>query len=587
VTEELPPVEAPTVRPRPAEFTEEQLGFRPQKAVRWLAPRVLITTGAQSLVAEIFGSFADKRELQAGLPAAVHRHGDAGEIWFDYVADLGDGFDATYSVASLLAAESLELDGAGPLPRGRLLIMGGDQVYPAASTRAYEDRSKGPYRAALPVPQGVPPILLALPGNHDWYDGLTAFLRVFAQRRPFGGWQTEQTRSYFAVQLPRHWWLFAIDTQLDDYVDAPQLEYFRQAAAELRPGDAVILCTSTPAWVSAGSGGESKGYDTIEFFSREIIRPRGASIRLMLSGDKHHYVRYAERGGTGQRITCGIGGAYLSATHELPETLELPPPKSRVRRPPGTIQFDRKSTFPDQATSRRLAPGIFRLPWRNPGFWLLTGILQTAMTLAVLLGLAVADTGVGIFRLLAAWAPAVLVATVLLLGGLGFARINLPKDPRGNTVAGVLHALAHIALSVGWAFLVLWFNVDVLPATKAADLLVFAIVIIGTPVVAGFLDAEIVAAYLLIASRYGINLNEAFAGQSIEDHKGFLRLHIDQAGTLTVYPVKLPAVCRRWSPDPDGGPSDPWLRPASPLRPELIEERIVIPRLAQEPSTSR
>jgi hypothetical protein len=120
---------------------------------------------------------------------------------------------------------------------------------------------------------------------------------------------------------------------------------------------------------------------------------------------------------------------------------------------------------------------------------------------------------------------------------------------------------------------------DVLPGGTGPDLVIFAIVAIGTPVVVGFIDAEVVAVYLLVASRFGINLNEAFAGQSIEDHKGFLRLHIDSTGTLTVYPIKLDTVCRRWRLDPDGAPSDPWLRPDGvELKPELIEEPFSVPR---------
>ncbi|MFL6141980.1 MAG: metallophosphoesterase [Labedaea sp.] len=577
-TDPVPPVQPPVPRPRPIDLSEEELGFRRQPAVRWLAPRVLITTGAQSLVAEIFGSFADKRELQGGLPATVHRYGGTDELWLDYVADLGDGFDATYSVASVLARPELELPGGPPMPRGQLLIMGGDQVYPAASTRAYEDRSKGPYRAALPAPQGNPPTLLALPGNHDWYDGLTAFLRVFTQRRPFGGWQTEQTRSYFAVELPQRWWLFAIDTQFDDYVDAPQLEYFRTVSTELRAGDAVILCTSTPCWVPAGCGGDSKGYDTVEFFSREIIRPRQATIRVMLSGDKHHYARFAEHGGTGQKITCGIGGAYLSATHRLPERLVLPPQKSRVREPSEVTRFDLAERYPDRDRSKALAAGVFRLPWRNPGFWVLTGMLQTAMTLAVLLG--IAGGGTSIFRVLADWAPAVLVAMVLLLGALAFARLDLPSNAVPHNVAGVLHALTHVALSVGWAQVVLWLDRDVFPAGAAADLAIFFVVAIGTPLLAGFLDAEVVALYLLVASRFGINVNEAFAGQSVENYKGFLRMHIDADGTLSIHPVKIPTVCRRWVADPDGAPEDPWLRPKDgSLAVVPIEPVIKVPRL--------
>src|ERR1044072_7332470 len=260
---------APRVeRPRPTDLSEEQLGFRRQTAVRWLQPGVLIRTGGPSVMAGILGSFSD--------------HHARDELWFDFVADLGDGFDATFSVASLLAASEVRPEKAPePLPRGQILIMGGDEVYPVGSTEAYEDRGKRGDRAALPNATPGPPYLFALPGNHDWYDGLTSFLRVFAQQRPFGGWNTEQTRSYFAVSLPHRWWLYAIDTQFNDYVDAPQLEYFHGAAKDLRPRDAVIICTSTPAWVPAGSGGKTEGYDRIAVFMWEGISPRRATVALM------------------------------------------------------------------------------------------------------------------------------------------------------------------------------------------------------------------------------------------------------------------------------------------------------------------
>ncbi|TDQ01312.1 metallophosphoesterase family protein [Labedaea rhizosphaerae] len=561
-------------RPRPTALTEDELGFQPQKAVRWLSPAVLIGTGIKSLVAEIFGSYADKRELQASLPQKILHHQDGDDLWFDFVADLGDGFDATMSVASLLAAEQLTMPDGTELPRGRLLVMGGDEVYPVASTRNYEDRSKGVYRAALPQAEGVPPVLFAVPGNHDWYDGLTAFLRVFAQRRPFGGWATQQTRSYFAVQLPHRWWLLAIDTQFDDYVDAPQLDYFREVAEHIDRGDSVILCTATPAWVPAGSGGETKGYDTIEFFLREIVRPRGAQVRLMLSGDTHHYARYAEHGGSAQRVTCGIGGAYLAATHRLPEKLSLPPRLSRVRQPSDQTEFDLVHRYPDEGTSRKLSWGIATLPWRNPKFWLLTGGFQLVLTLALLLGLV--HDGTSAFDLLQAWSPAAIVAFGLLVAGVAFARLGTARGrPLAYWTAGVLHAVAHMAFSVGWAVLALWLFHQVLPTGNAGDWLFAAMVLLGTPTVIGFLDAEIVAVYLLIASLRGINLNEVFAGQSIEDYKGFLRIHLTAEG-LTVHPIKVDRVCRDWVPDPNGSVTDPWLKPDCPLKVEPIEPAFLV-----------
>ncbi len=208
-----------------------ELGFTPRRPVPWLAPLLLLNTGLRTVLAMLFGAYLDKRELQNALPGDLFAQpgDDSGELWFDYVSDLGDGFDATYSVAYLLAQPEVVV-GERRLPRGRMLLMGGDQVYPTASGDEYENRTKGPDRAALPVPPAVGPrpTLFALPGNHDWYDGLTAFLRLFARRKDgrIGGWRTAQRRSYFAVELPARWWLFAFDEQFGAYIDDPQLVYF-------------------------------------------------------------------------------------------------------------------------------------------------------------------------------------------------------------------------------------------------------------------------------------------------------------------------------------------------------------------------
>jgi hypothetical protein len=565
---------------RPHDLSEEQLGFRRRGAVRWLLPTVLASAGLKALLAGIFGAYADKRELQSGLQAEIYHHGDD-ELWFDFVADLGDGFDATYSIASVLAAPQLSPAENLHLPRGQVLVMGGDQAYPAASATAYEDRTKGPYRAALPREDEVEdrPTLFALPGNHDWYDGLTAFLRVFAQSRPVGGWDTEQARSYFAIQLPHRWWLLAIDTQFDEYIDAPQLAYFRRATTQMREGDGVILCTPKPAWIKAGSGGDARGYDAIRFFEREIVRPAGATVHVMLSGDSHHYARYTEQGGTGQRITSGGGGAYLTATHLLPETLELPPKTSRVTETDEHTKFDRAQTYPSRAQSSRLANGIFRLPWRNPGFWGLTAFLQTVIALLVQFGLA--SDPHGVFGTMAVWAPAAFAALGTVVGGVLFARLGLERSSFAAGVAGVIHSAAHLALAGFWAVVLYRLEAD------AAQWVTVVVALIGTPVLMGFLDSLVVALYLLVACRFGFNTNEVFAGQSLEDYKGFLRLHIDREGALRIYPIKVPKVCREWKANPDGAPGTPWLVPAEgSIVTELIEQPVVVTR-ANAATTAR
>jgi hypothetical protein len=535
-------------------MTPASLGFTPQRPVRWLNPRELARSAVAVVLADIFGAYSDKRELQqvGVFEQGTFDHGEADELWLDYVADVGDGFDPTYSVASLIGQSELKVDGApAPLPRASVLVLGGDEVYPVANTAAYEERTTRVYAAALPVAPRPQPTLYAIPGNHDWYDGLTAFLRVFAQQQSIGGWETAQRRSYFALRLPHRWWLLAVDIQLDTYIDQPQLAYFRAVAADLKPGDGVILCTAKPSWYSPDGGASLR---RLAYFVEHIVVPTGAAVRLVLSGDAHHYVRYTSPA-TGQTLlTAGIGGAYTSATHDLRDRLELPVPlEGDAGAGAGSATYDRgPETWPPRGASRRMGWGVLRLPFRNLGFWGVLGGVHAAFVTALLTGNVL-------------WTAAL---TLLMLGGaVGFAHPE--RSGLGASLRyGLPHGLAHVALGTAafWACAALpegwvrWAGVA------------------GVFVVAGFLAAELTGVYLLLAGFRRANLNELFAAQSLVDHKGFVRLHLGPDGALRVYPVGLETVCRRWRADPGGAPVDPWLVPLDPLEPRLIEEPFTVTR---------
>lgn len=553
---------------RPTSLDPGELGFTPQPPVAWLSPSQLLRTGVRTGLALSFGAWLDKRELQGVLPARTYRQlGEDGELWLDYVADTGDGFDATYSVAYLLGQPELAIDGER-LPRGQVLVMGGDQVYPAASMDAYEDRLKGPYTAALPLPppDGPQPTLYALPGNHDWYDGLTAFLRLFVGERTdhIGGWRTEQSRSYFAVQLPHRWWLFAFDEAFGAYLDDPQLVYFEQVARELTPQDRVILVAPSPSWLDTNP----KGYDTIDFFLRTIIAPTGARVPLMLAGDLHHYARYA--GPQRQLITCGGGGAYLSATHTLPEQITVPPRGSIVRKVGLRREYELATRFPDAAGSRRRSWGVFgRLPWRNPGFVALLGTIHTLLMLSVAGAAAQLDQVAE--RLVSI---PLLLSVLLVLGGT----VGLASFPTGHASAqarvgwGTLHGSAHLAVGLvgGLTWLMLPFPNWPWP------LPLLAATVLYLPV-AGLVTSQLVAGYLLLASRFGVNVNELFAAQGIANDKCFLRMRFASDGSLTIYPVAVERICRRWRAAPDAErPDTSWIQPVDPenLRYRLIEPPI-------------
>jgi uncharacterized membrane protein (UPF0136 family) len=518
------------------------LGFEPKKPVQWLAPKELVQTGLRVVLSGIFGAYADKRELQGVM--AADEAGDLtaeGELWIDYVSDLGDGFDATYTVASALAAPTLDI--GHPNRRGSILILGGDQVYPSATTEEYENRFVGPYATALPHTDPPHPTLYALPGNHDWYDGLTAFLRVFCQGQWVGGWKTCQSRSYWAVQLPARWWLLGIDIQFDTYIDRKQLELFEKLP--IQAGDSVILCSAKPSWVEANED-KAEAYRTLDYFERTVIRPKGAHVRLSLTGDTHHYARYAEVEGGGQKITAGGGGAYLSATHHLPDPLDLPPVVSvdpRKTTPPE--RYTRQACYPSARRSRMFRLTAISLLWRNPTFLVLGGCIHAlfAFVLAsalreprttfedVMRDLSIED----VLRTIPRSGVAVLLVLLVVGGLIGFTKAKATPALR---VVGVVHAAAHVALLA----VVMAMASSVADGVEGAP---FDLAFVATAFVAGALGTGIVmAVYLPLADLVKLNTNELFAAQGYDGFKCFLRMHLRADGVLTVYPIGIDKVGR-------------------------------------------
>ncbi|WP_327413823.1 hypothetical protein [Streptomyces sp. NBC_01233] len=622
----------------------KQLGFTPQEQVRWLAPKELARTAVKAALAAVFANYSDKREIQgaldeADLLSAPPDKPDAEEIWIDFVADLGDGFDATSSVAFTLAAQMITCEnGATPLPRGSLLVLGGDQVYPVASATGYEDRLQGPYRAALPgnhetaadqPPMVAPPgnhetaadqpLMVALPGNHDWYDGLTSFLRMFVQERSIGGWQTRQKRSYFAVRLPQQWWLIGLDSQLGSYFDDPQLHYFQtHLSANLQPGDGVIVCSAEPTWVESAEDRKSDAFNALHWFDRNIIRtktdpttgepvPTGASIRLWLTGDKHHYARYAEQlpgedpaGSDGlppdprrrQMVTCGMGGAFLAATHRLPPVLRLPPGDSRMRSkddPPPAFALARE-TYPSAEESRRIARHIALpwnrnwLVWRNPGFAAPAAGLHVGLFLLMSFLFALAEgapqpvdavrrAGVGdIVGFVAIVLFAELVLVVLGCAARLIRKRKLAAPSRTTTAVLLQLAVALVALAITVA----------IPFPPACSGWIVVLACLFVAALTGAAVGSEAFALWTLSVHDGVVAEWPMSGQSIEDHKGFVRIHIAQSGTLTLYPLALDGICRDWDvQDLSAGGMRPVPRKLPAVR--LIEAPIVIDREAARP----
>jgi len=121
-------------------------------------------------------------------------------LWIDFAADTGDDRDVSLAVGAMLSRDYLLPKAGSPraatttlqrpeggervLPRGEILMMGGDVAYPVATADEIHERLVSPWNEALRAApnRGRPRALLGVPGNHDWYDGLDGFGRLFRKR---------------------------------------------------------------------------------------------------------------------------------------------------------------------------------------------------------------------------------------------------------------------------------------------------------------------------------------------------------------------------------------------------------------------
>jgi hypothetical protein len=169
--------------------------------------------------------------------------------------------------------------------------------------------------------------------------------------------------------------------------------------------------------------------------------------------------------------------------------------------------------------------------------------------------------------------PLVIMSLLIVGGTVLFAQPPSANDAAHSRhwILGLLHGFAQLALAAGgaWVWLRLPFHDWAWPGPP-----VVAAVLYG-PLIA-YLSTGLLSLYLLVVSRFDVNVNELFAGQGIEDAKCFLRMHIAVDGTLTVHAIGVDKICRKWVADPDGAPHSSWLRPQEPLSPHLIEPPVVV-----------
>ena len=589
---------------------------RPEKAepsVCWYAPLQLLRTGRQVAIATIFGRNADARiieALESGPPQApvegagqgvgghplVHDYaGEAAPFWIDYVADTGDGWDATATVAYHMASDRLALrargqPGAAETERGNLLVFGGDQVYPAASFEAYERRLILPFGTAFPalgetdeVKPGDPvtsgrlrarPDVFAIPDNHDWYDTLVSFTRLFCSKAGFAGWRAPQRRSYFALKLPRNWWLIGTDLQLGSDIDGPQDAFFAAVADGMAPEDRIILCHAEPHWIHESIYPDAYAYRNV----RRLEEWFGARIKVFLAGDYHFYTRHEGPGGV-QKVVAGGGGAFLHLTFGPDDRRLWGDPAGAPSGPRAgeAGAFVRRSAFPSRSQSVRLAlAGPFLFHWRNPSFGAATAIAYVvageALTSPYTRSGSPAELWGEVLRRLFTDPFSLFLVVAVVLGVVLFTDTHRHAYRWG---AGTAHALAHLtaAALTAWTaarWTQVWPGEAVLWHLPAAA----ALTALGGFIVGPLILSLYLTVSLLVFRRHR---DEASSALRCPHFKNFLRLRIDPDGGLTLFPVGIRHVARRWhrAHGPVPG-SRATLVPVGGSPPFLIEEPIRI-----------
>ncbi|NPU65452.1 hypothetical protein HL667_10650 [Bradyrhizobium sp. 83012] len=574
----------------------------------WFRPDLLAKLLWRVVVSDLFGQYADRRLIVAALdpvlpnefarrakqfvpettfdneddrPPTLFNRDKDDALWIDFVADLGDGFDATFAIASLLSQEQLKV-GEEILPRGQLLVMGGDEVYPHAEITNYQKRLINPYNWAFPdahrgMLQGPP--VYAIPGNHDWYDGLVLFLAYFTRRSPhlhLGGWRSWQRRSYFAVQLTKTWWIWAMDAQLADDIDQPQKDYFDQIARRMEPDSKIILCGPEPGWLyTLQHGNRSLGViDNIAWSA--VNAKRDLQIPIVLSGDTHHYSRYSGNDGVTQFITSGGGGAFLHPTHQLEDKVVLNPEdgnkswlgsrvtelKLKTKPESPHEDCDTAACYPGRAESLELLKGNFGFVSLNPGFCLLLGAIYW------LAGLATVHL----------WPDSLVL--VPLLFGLGFWAYTKRQEGNSRVVQlisaanGAVHSAVAILAALVFDYLNAW-----LPPFGGWHLPGIIVFLAEMTLVGALVGGYCFGIYLYLTSaRYKMNHNDAFSSMRLDSHRNFLRMRITE-DEVKIYPVGLTRVPKRseWrvNSEKKGAPPPAYV-PVDPLSPHLIEGPIVV-----------
>lgn len=521
------------------------------------------------------------------------------DLWIDFVADTGDGGNATTTVAQAVLARALAAEGAAtPLPEARLLVLGGDLAYPAASPESYQSRlvemfelARDPLSRYTDVPRTLPHgspwlpqhrLLAAIPQNHDWFDSASTFCRYFVNAEKAGlvGARAPQRRTYFAMALPHGWAMLGLDFALTGDIDRSQFEALAGLldSGDLAPGTNVILVLPEPVWTKPLAEQTRAAYPLRWQRLEHLLATRGCPVRLRLAGDLHCYARETmaaapPAGRSADLVVCGSGGAFGHGTHgrefSQPKVMQwasdpaaaqaelrgrlllgrVPPHRAAAQGLPFEPAGAR--LYPPPEVSFRAAlgnagallrPGAGRLADSNLAFALGMGALLATAALAP-------TTWAG-----AAWGVLALTALVVAADN-DPARAGLPEWAAAAVQAGLLGALVLAWRAYGPPVPLPWLPLAVLGASVVAGL-AFGLYL------------------LVLGALLGRAINNSASALDGQDHKGFLRMRLGPDG-LECWMLGCDHVPRQWVPAGDATTLPYWRAVGEPARWRVVDHWLI------------
>jgi hypothetical protein len=309
----------------------------PEKALSWMRPSILWRS-RNDVIARWFGDPVDDiRRRWVGPVQSDHviPH-DRESFSFLLLGDTGEGDKSQYAVipGMLKVGEGTDF-----------MVIASDVIYPVGSVNDYPQKFYKPY-------QDYPQPIYAIPGNHDWYDGLEGFMRVFCDQQgdgspgPWKGrfgflakrlWRRPERageealaagrklRSAPAQQVtqPGPYWIIdspslrivGIDTGIQGTIDREQGEWLRRVSADPRPK---LLITGKPIYKDDKyQPCPIEGGGTVD----EIIQ--AADYVAVIGGDIHNYQHYPVVRSPEKKVhyvVAGGSGAFMHATHTIDRT---------------------------------------------------------------------------------------------------------------------------------------------------------------------------------------------------------------------------------------------------------------------------